>query len=325
MVPKPSTPQKGLKHSSASSHKQPKSTPTKKQPLSPSDRLKRLFTSLCAQIDGGYFANAIKTCDKILRIDLRDQDALQTKLFLLLQTEQYAAALTLISNANKQSGKDENDVFSFEKAYTLHRLHREDDATEVLKALKEEGDEEENRGFVHLEAQLSYRGGEYQTAYDLYNTLLDTAEPHSDEQADILTNLSAAQAHLDFLTSGYLTSLSELPQPLTDSLEFAPPPLAVVPSIPTAVAQGKDVPQSAVQQKKPRTRRIPKGVVPGATPPPDPERWLKKSERSSYLQAHARRRRGGGGATQGVVETPGTSSGAGSGGGASKGKKKGKK
>lgn len=37
---------------------------TPKQPLPVADRLKRLFTSLCAQIDGGYFANAIKTCDK---------------------------------------------------------------------------------------------------------------------------------------------------------------------------------------------------------------------------------------------------------------------
>ena len=93
--------------------------------------------------------------------------------------------------------------------------------------------------------------------------------------------------------------------------------------MPIAAAQAGAA-QPEAQQKKPRTRRIPKGVVPGVTPPPDPERWLKKSERSSYLQAHARRRRGGGGATQGIVETPGTSGGGG-GGGAGKGKKKGKK
>jgi len=35
-----------------------------KQPLPLPERLKRLFTSLCAQIDGGHFQNAIKTCDK---------------------------------------------------------------------------------------------------------------------------------------------------------------------------------------------------------------------------------------------------------------------
>jgi hypothetical protein len=35
-----------------------------KQPSPPSERLKRLFTSLCAQIDGAHFVNAVKTCDK---------------------------------------------------------------------------------------------------------------------------------------------------------------------------------------------------------------------------------------------------------------------
>ncbi|TFY61371.1 hypothetical protein EVJ58_g4553 [Rhodofomes roseus] len=241
MASKPSSRQKVVKPSSTPARKQQKPAPAKKQPLSNEDRLKRLFTSLCAQIDGGYFVNAIKTCDKILRVDPRDQDALQTKLFLLLQTERYVAALSLISGVNENGGQSQDDAFAFEKAYTLHRLHREDEVTDVLKSLKEKG-VEENRGVSHMEAQLAYREGEYQTAYDLYNTLLDTAEPHSDEQADILTNLSAAQAHLDFLTSGYLTSLSALPQSITDSLESAPPPAVLAPSIPTAAAQSRDAP-----------------------------------------------------------------------------------
>lgn len=43
-----------------------KKAPANKKPLSVNERLKRLFTSLCAQIDGGHFKNAIKTCDKSL-------------------------------------------------------------------------------------------------------------------------------------------------------------------------------------------------------------------------------------------------------------------
>ena len=39
-----------------------------KQPLPAQEVLKRLFTSLCAQIDGGHFANAVKTCDKSMFI-----------------------------------------------------------------------------------------------------------------------------------------------------------------------------------------------------------------------------------------------------------------
>jgi signal recognition particle subunit SRP72 len=55
-----------------------------------------------------------------------------------------------------------------------------------------------------------------------------------------------------------------------------------------------------------RARRVPEGVVPGVTPPPDPERWLKKSERSTFQQARGKRK-GGGGATQGIVEGVGGS------------------
>ena len=35
-----------------------------KKEISLGDRVQRLFTSLCAQIDGGHFTNSIKTCDK---------------------------------------------------------------------------------------------------------------------------------------------------------------------------------------------------------------------------------------------------------------------
>lgn len=66
--------------------------------------------------------------------------------------------------------------------------------------------------------------------------------------------------------------------------------------------------------------RVPKGVTPGVTPPPDPERWIKKSERSTFGQGVGRRRKAGGGATQGSVAEPASSHTAKAGGG--KGKKK---
>ena len=98
-----------------------------------------------------------------------------------------------------------------------------------------------------------------------------------------------------------------------------------------AAAQANvDDPTITIQpKKKVRMSRVPKGVVPGVTPPPDPERWLKKSERSTFGQG--RKRRGGGGAgTQGsTVEAgpPGSGTASGSshnvksGGGKSKKKK----
>ncbi|KAI0782942.1 hypothetical protein C8Q75DRAFT_488327 [Abortiporus biennis] len=290
-----------------------------KQPPPPAERLKRLFTSLCAQIDGGYFTNAIKTCDKILRIDPNDRDAIQTKLFLLLQTDQYLSALTLI---------DANENYSFEKAYTLYRLQREDEVQEALIALKEK-DEETDRGVIHLEAQLHYRQGSYEAAFNIYNDLLDSAEPDTEEHSDILTNLEAAQRQLDFINSGYLRSLDTLPNSLTTTLESNPPPaLPHTSSVLANISSGSQTQTKAGEElpkKKVRAKRVPNGVVPGVTPPPDPERWLKKSERSTFHTGHKKRKGAGGGATQGIVETPGSASnasGLGSGAGKGKGKKK---
>ena len=125
----------------------------------------------------------------------------------------------------------------------------------------------------------------------------------SDEHADISTNLEASQKHLDFINTGYLRALDELPSTSVASLETAPPPQPS--SLTTTLANIASAEVSlSKKEKKIRTKRVPKGVVLGVTPPPDPERWLKKSERSTFGQANRRRKGGAGGATQGIVESP---------------------
>ena len=144
---------------------QPSATSVKKKVLpkketSLGDRVQRLFMSLCAQIDGCHFTNAIKTCDKgmcsffihdildnvtkVLRLVLDDEDARQTKLFLLLQTERYSDALALLRTSDKSSG--------FEQAYSSYRLQRLDETAQLLDAIKQRP--EQSRGSLHLEAQL---------------------------------------------------------------------------------------------------------------------------------------------------------------------------
>ncbi|KAH7929553.1 hypothetical protein BV22DRAFT_1125649 [Leucogyrophana mollusca] len=286
-----------------------------KQPVSLSERLKRLFTSLCAQIDGGHFTNAIKTCNKILRLEPTDRDALQTKLFLLLQTEQYDTALSLIS------GENDNPERAFERAYALYRLHHESEAAGALSDIREA--KKEHRGVVHLDAQLSYRQGSYQSSVDLYSELLETAEPQSEEHSDVLTNLTASQKHLDFIAKDFLRALDALPAAITSALESSPPPVQSSASATLAVlTQPEDDSAAPKKAKKVRTSRVPKGVVPGITPPPDPERWLKKSERSNYGLGMKKRRGGGGGATQGAAADAPPAPSKSSGGGHSKGKKK---
>jgi len=272
-----------------------KRQPQKKQPVSLQERLKRLFSSLCAQIEGGHFTNAIKTCNKILHLNPADKDALQTKLFLLLQTEQYDSALALIADSASLD-------CTFEKAYALYRLHKEEEAATALSKIK--GSEKDHRGVLHLEAQLSYRQCLFQSSLDIYNELLEIAEPQSEEYSDILTNLTASQKHLNFINTGFLHALGAVPSSIASTIETSPPP-SVQPTVHLASAGAAPTQQSpddsaiVNKAKKVRTKRVPKGVIPGVTPPPDPERWLKKSERSSF--GSSRKRRGGGGATQGVV------------------------
>lgn len=144
-----------------------------------------------------------------------------------------------------------------------------------------------------------------------------------------MTNLQASQKHLDFINTDYLRVLDGLSSTVTGSLEQAPPPVPPGTSYntnPEAVPsanQPEDVGGNPVPARKVRARRVPKGVVPGVTPPPDPERWLKKSERSTFQHARGKRK-GGGGATQGVVESAGGSAtgGHGRGGAHGRGKKK---
>lgn len=129
-----------------------------------------------------------------------------------------------------------------------------------------------------------------------------------EEHADLITNMNAAQAHLDFLSTGYLQALDALPSSVINSLETAPPPAPPGGSVPipsVAILPPEASVGSGRPEKKVRMSRVPKGVVPGVTPPPDPERWLKKSERSTFGLGSGRRRRVGGGATQGsAVEAP---------------------
>ncbi|KAJ7157051.1 hypothetical protein C8R43DRAFT_1183763, partial [Mycena crocata] len=135
----------------------------------------RPIETTCAQIDGGHHSNAICTCDKILRLSRSDPDALQTKLFLLPTIDQSAVAIALIEALN---GEAVNELrYTVERAYALYCLHKKDDARAVL--AKHVGGVDE-RDVRHLQAQLNYREGAYQEAFDVYDELLDTAPPAPD-------------------------------------------------------------------------------------------------------------------------------------------------
>ena len=77
---------------------------------------------------------------------------MQAKLFLLLQTEQYDPALTLIDSFEDPTAR------RFERAYALYRLQREAEAAGLLSELRSSQGINDlyDRGVMHLEAQLVY-------------------------------------------------------------------------------------------------------------------------------------------------------------------------
>ena len=130
---------------------------------------------------------------------------------------------------------------------------------------------------------------------------------------------------MDFIDTGYLRAVDALPASVTNTLETAPPPQLSSSLTATLAAVSQAGAGPAVREKKVRAKRVPKGVVLGVTPPPDPERWLKKSERSTFNTGKRRKAGGGGGATQGSAVDSGPAGGAAGHGGKSGGKGKRKK
>ncbi|CAE6492625.1 unnamed protein product [Rhizoctonia solani] len=305
-----------------------------KKPKPTEVRIKQLFGSLCAQIDGGHLANAIKSCDKILRLTPGDIDVVQTKLFLLLQTDQYARALEIVENLSSGSNSKE-----LEKAYLLYRLHKEKEAKAIVDQVNASG--ASDGGFAHLEAQILYRLGEYSSSKEVYDRILDEGELNTEEQSDITANLAAVQSHLDFLQSGFYDSIRASGVNVTQ-LEDAPAPAppTMASALPTTTSTQKSDEAATLAPppaKGPRKGRLPGHVVIGVTPMPDPERWIKKRERTYVTFAQGRKGRGKGkkegataGYSQGVSVAPavaGVMEGSGSGhipksGGGGKGRKK---
>lgn len=85
----------------------------------------------------------------VLRLVPDDKDALDSKLFLLIQTDQYEAALELI----KELPGPSDSSHLFEQAYLLYRLQKEDEAAEMVKRAQE-ANSYEPRALSNLDAQI---------------------------------------------------------------------------------------------------------------------------------------------------------------------------
>lgn len=87
----------------------------------------------------------------VLRLQPNDSNAPQTKLVLLLQTEQYKSALDLAKSLQASSQGSFQILFGM--AYALYRLNSETEASDVVSTITPNGDYED-RGLMHMKAQI---------------------------------------------------------------------------------------------------------------------------------------------------------------------------
>ncbi|KAL1411291.1 hypothetical protein Q8F55_002242 [Vanrija albida] len=311
---------------------------TPRPPLSAAERLPKLYRALTDQVNDGYFDNAKQTCKKILTLDPESTSAFQTLLFLHLHTDDYAAALELVTKPPSPAPPP----LEFERAYCLYRLNREREALDALVAIPNHSRREN-----HLEAQVRYRLGEFEAAQKIYNDLLTGLSTSSTEYDDIRTNQSAADTQLDFVTRDYQAQLSApaIESPGSGIKAYTPTAADLeshVPTVPSGWSRGgvkpgdKPVPTpapvaSSSAAPKPRTKprhKLPKGAVAGKAFTQDPDRWLPLRQRASYATPVVKKKGGKeqtGLGTQGSSAPAADNHGGKSGGGGGGNKKKGKK
>ncbi|KAK4705961.1 hypothetical protein P7C70_g251, partial [Phenoliferia sp. Uapishka_3] len=253
----------------------PKSTTTKpikggrehkaaapKAPVPVEQRLTKLYRTLHDQIQGEFLSNALKTCDKILRLASTDTLATQTKVQLLIAVDRYPAALTVLD-----SSSNNKDQPTLERIYCLYKTGRVAEAAEGLESLDEQVADE--RAVRLLEAQVD-----------------------SPELADLQANLAAATLHLDFLSS-VPTTLSHSSVPSLDSLESTPigPLIHSNPSYKSTPLVASTIASTSKSSLPKKVKLSATGKTYKKSPQElDPDRWIPKRERPAFAEEIVRKR-----------------------------------
>lgn len=144
----------------------------------------QIFLELSKHFKNGDYALAQKSASKILKVDSNDVDAIKCKIICLLQQSSFKAAFdSIVSNEKKGILK-----MDFEKAYSLYRLNKLDDAEVLLKSIPEKTSREKD-----LLAQVQYRMENYTGCMDLYRDLIKNSDDdYGDEREANMAAVIAA-------------------------------------------------------------------------------------------------------------------------------------
>ncbi|KAK9696615.1 Signal recognition particle subunit SRP72 [Basidiobolus ranarum] len=152
------------------------------------DSLTLLFSELERLLNLVEYEKATKVCNKILKLNPEDRDALHVKIVTLIRLENYKEALKVFETTKNAEIK----ALVFEKAYCLYRDHQLEEALKIVRqALKETQSQEFS--LRHLEAQITYRMEDYISCIEIYYNLLQEVSEQQEEYLDILTNYNAVK------------------------------------------------------------------------------------------------------------------------------------
>eukprot|EP00249_Psilotum_nudum_P010597 c22638_g1_i1 orf=54-2165(+) len=144
----------------------------------PPPSLDDLLTSLDKHVKSNEYTQIVKVADQILEVAPGDVDAVQCKVAALIHNDNIDQALSVIEST-RNLGLD----LSYCKAYCLYRKNCLQEALAALKGL-------EKTPAVHqLEAQISYRQGDFGICIGSYQNLL---QQHKVDSFELKTNIIAA-------------------------------------------------------------------------------------------------------------------------------------
>ncbi|KAK9322370.1 hypothetical protein V1517DRAFT_323597 [Lipomyces orientalis] len=129
--------------------------------------------------------------NKLLRQDPTDIKAKKAKLVALIKLDQYSEALTVFGDDELKPNE-----LALERAYCLYRLGKLELANDLLVGAIENGESNsvvEQRGLLHLKAQIAYRLEKFADAKETYDELSRGPYLVEGEDHDVLVNVLAIQ------------------------------------------------------------------------------------------------------------------------------------
>ncbi|CAH3021478.1 unnamed protein product [Porites evermanni] len=146
-----------------------------------SPSIPQLFTELDRFGKDGNFEKAQKIANKILQEKPDDKEAFHCKVVSLIHQSCFREAVDVINSAPK---KGINIELRFEKAYSLYRLNKAQEALNILNAIDEPTQQEKE-----LKAQVLYRLEDYRACLELYKDLIKNSQDDYGDERE--TNLAA--------------------------------------------------------------------------------------------------------------------------------------